>query len=482
MARRLGDTPFLDLLPQNLVSDATVIAAATALDGALRKSVLSIPALLLFARLAQSDTSGFLGPLARLTELAGGLPDLPEDVLDLMAWQLHVDGYEAAQTYEGKRRMVNRSILLHRRKGTPWAVAEALRSVGYADARIIEGSGDCRYNGEISYDGRDSYAAGNRWALFDVEVDLGEGEGISGAAVARLRSAVEVWKNARSHLRAISWAATVTDVVALSEAVGALRVQPCLQDVREWGFPLYNGAIRYNNGCLCQHNGGLLYDGAAMYQPYKTCGHTYNAVLDALSTGMTATYDDAVHFTPRHDAALTHNGAQRHGPSIDAFASQQALALHAACSDAVPVTEATAIQIVSENMDKVGLYHDGSLSYGQQRIWTYNCGFLYDGSAFSGPYEGRDFYPVRHDGRTSHNKSAVHSLWGWQPGSAHAPFHTYSALADACSLRAGQMEIQDALDLTDTCDLTLRRFSLYTGSHRYSGTIYHDVQEEAYAI
>lgn len=269
MARRIGNTPFVELLPANLAGDPTFRAAASALDSGLRQSVLAIPDLLLFARLALAGPEGLIAPLARLAELAGGLPDLPETVLDSLAWQLHVDGYEAARAYDDKRRMVDRSLLLHRRKGTPWAVSEALRALGYADATISEGGGICRYDGEISHNGADTYAAGNRWALFDVEVDLGESEGISVAAVQRLRTAVEAWKNVRSHLRAVSWRATMEDATAMDEELTALRVLPELEDVREWGFPLYNGATRYDNGCFRRYDGALRYGGRTFISSAK---------------------------------------------------------------------------------------------------------------------------------------------------------------------------------------------------------------------
>lgn len=484
MARRLGNTPFMDLLPANLARDMTISAAAAALDAALKKSVLAIPGLLLFARLANTsaDAVGLLGPLARLAELAGGLTVLPEDVLDLIAWQLHVDGYEASQTYETKRRMVYRSLMLHRHKGTPWAVAEALRSIGYADARIIEGGGICRYDGEILYNGTDSHASGNRWALFDVEVDIGEDQGVSSTSVTLLRSAVEAWKNARSHLRAISWVATVNDEVPLSDVAHPLRVLPDLEDVREWGFPLYNGAINYNNGYLLQYNGDLLHGGTNEYQSYKASGHTHNTVLDALTTNIATYQEDVVRFTPQYDAALTYNGGQHHGPSLEAFAEQQDLFLHAINADALAVTETTAIQVISEDVDNIGVYHDASLSYGQQRIRAYNNRFAHDGNALFGPYKNNNFYAVRYDGHTNYNNSAAHSLWGWQAGSAQAPTYTYSALSDAYVLRAGQMDIQDTFNLDDTCSLTLRKFRLYNGAHGHDGAIHYDVQEEAYEI
>ena len=117
MALNLASPSILDLVPESLSADPGMAAIVQALDPELAAATKAVPELLLFARLARVSEEGLFAPLARLAEKAGGLPDLPENVLDLLAWQLHVDGYEIAQSYEDKRRMVNSSLLMHR---GPW--------------------------------------------------------------------------------------------------------------------------------------------------------------------------------------------------------------------------------------------------------------------------------------------------------------------------------------------------------------------------
>ena len=132
MARRLGSTPFIDLLPGSLSGDATVRAAAEALDSVLDATTRAIPTLLLYARLAHDtgfiEPVAMLPPLARLTEAAGGPAPLPDDLLDHLAWQLHVENYETAVDTPARRRLIAASLLLHRRRGTPWAVRTALET------------------------------------------------------------------------------------------------------------------------------------------------------------------------------------------------------------------------------------------------------------------------------------------------------------------------------------------------------------------
>ena len=132
MARRLGTTPFRELLPDSLSGDSSIRAAAAALDTVLDATTRAIPGVLLYARLAHDtgfvEPVAMLPPLARLSELSGGLASLPEPVLDLLAWQLHVEGYEAAVDVAAKRQLIAGSLLLHRRRGTPWAVRTALET------------------------------------------------------------------------------------------------------------------------------------------------------------------------------------------------------------------------------------------------------------------------------------------------------------------------------------------------------------------
>ena len=101
----LSNTKLVDLLPSSIRGDAGVIAAASAIDGELQKVTSLIPAVVLLAR----------------------IDVLPEAVLDLLAWQFHVDFYEPVGfSIEKKRAVIKSSIAWHRKKGTPWAVEQVL--------------------------------------------------------------------------------------------------------------------------------------------------------------------------------------------------------------------------------------------------------------------------------------------------------------------------------------------------------------------
>lgn len=137
-SRRIGSTPFLELLPDSIAGDPAIRAAADALDGLLVPSVKAIPSLLLYARLYGKEPD-LLPPLRRLAEQAGGLRALEEPLLDLLAWQLHVDNYDIARTYAERLEMVKTAIAVHRKKGTPWAVETAVTAaLGKVETTVTE--------------------------------------------------------------------------------------------------------------------------------------------------------------------------------------------------------------------------------------------------------------------------------------------------------------------------------------------------------
>lgn len=73
-----------------------------------------------------------LMPLAEDAKMAlvySRIDVLPEDIIDLLAWQLHVDTYDTAAEISIKREQVRQSISLHKKRGTPYAVRSAIEIV-----------------------------------------------------------------------------------------------------------------------------------------------------------------------------------------------------------------------------------------------------------------------------------------------------------------------------------------------------------------
>lgn len=108
-------TPNLTALtPHNLLADQNISSIAKAIDPQLTQiSASAFEAMIL----PQIDT-------------------LPEQTLDLLAWQMHVDFYDLAYSLDIKRRAVKGSLLWHMKKGTVAAIIEALNLIDI-DAKFI---------------------------------------------------------------------------------------------------------------------------------------------------------------------------------------------------------------------------------------------------------------------------------------------------------------------------------------------------------
>lgn len=419
--------------------------------------------------------------LARLITRLSGLPTATPivnlfDLVDASALaslgeQFHVmgvEGWNLAATEEARRTLLKKAIELHRHKGTPWAVEEALRATGFTGAEVREGRGACRHDGEIAHNGSSSYYSGNRWALFDIEIDLGDSAGMDAASRARVRETVNAWKNARSHLRAMSWRSTMEDGTDCTDET-RLAVRPEYDDRRKWGFPLHDGSIRYNNGLFRTHDGRLFHDGKHRYTRWEPFGHLHDARLEQLDVAVQPILADMVRYVPLHNGALRYEGEGRHGALESAAVDDLQSRVAVPCRDVAEVRESVATALNVNARDEVGRYHDGSITHGQRYISLHNGAFFHDGSRSHGPFGGRaDFSGVRHDGRSRHDGQARHSLWGWLPKAGErAPVFTYATLSDVCAVAVrleGTAGMEDAFSLTEDVAVRVLRYTLHNGT------------------
>jgi len=95
----------IELFPPNLREDKNVQVFAETLDK-------------VFSELTEQD-------LQKLFVYA--IDSQPEEVLDWLVWQFHVEGYDLAKTIEEKRNFVKNAIELHRYKGTKYAIERVLK-------------------------------------------------------------------------------------------------------------------------------------------------------------------------------------------------------------------------------------------------------------------------------------------------------------------------------------------------------------------
>ena len=108
-------TPTLHTLtPQNIIIDPRISAIAEALDPQLIQTANASFESIIFPR----------------------IDELPEQTLDLLAWQLHCDFYDLAYSIDIKRRTIKGSLLWHMKKGTVAGIYEALHLIDI-DAKFI---------------------------------------------------------------------------------------------------------------------------------------------------------------------------------------------------------------------------------------------------------------------------------------------------------------------------------------------------------
>lgn len=94
--------------------------------------------------------------------VASALPHLLE--------QFHVAGTEGgtlAENATNRRSLIKRAIALHRIKGTPAGLKQAISDAGFGAVEIIERPGELKYNGAARYDGLHTYGPdADEWAEY----------------------------------------------------------------------------------------------------------------------------------------------------------------------------------------------------------------------------------------------------------------------------------------------------------------------------
>ncbi|MGI6436418.1 MAG: phage tail protein I [Syntrophomonadaceae bacterium] len=113
--RNLSEVRLLELIPPNLRNDPQIQAAAQALDVEIKAVTEAVQGVIFYSRI---DT-------------------LPDEVIDHLAWQFHVDYYNPDLPLSVKRTLVKNSLIWHRTKGTPAAVEELITAV-FGEGQAVE--------------------------------------------------------------------------------------------------------------------------------------------------------------------------------------------------------------------------------------------------------------------------------------------------------------------------------------------------------
>lgn len=119
---RLDNIKLQSIVPSSIGRDEQVKALCQAIDVKLQRVAAKTELVLLLPRLNA----------------------LPEEIIDELAWQYHVDFYDYSASLEKKRSLVRQAIAWHKRKGTPAAVEEVCTAV-FKTAKVFE---NWEYGGE----------------------------------------------------------------------------------------------------------------------------------------------------------------------------------------------------------------------------------------------------------------------------------------------------------------------------------------------
>lgn len=169
--------------------------------------------------------------------------------LPYLAAQFDVLGYKGwalTTTEQEQRELLKKAIELHRYKGTPWSIKEALKSVGFGVVEIDESvseahSGVYYYDGSIVYDTDGLYD----WALFSVIVDLGETKGLTDDQITLATRIINEYKPVRSMLVGVNFTITMSDIATINDDALAYQ-REITPEYETLNGITYNGSSYYS--------------------------------------------------------------------------------------------------------------------------------------------------------------------------------------------------------------------------------------------
>lgn len=133
-----------------------------------------------------------LAPHVEQLTMLPHLKELPDALLDQLAWHLHVDFYDQKASREEREKLVYQSIAWHRKKGTVGVVEDMVKLIG-DEAEIVE---NWEYNGRP----------------YHFKIQITSNKNYDNVKLQQIRELVEFVKNVRSKLDGI-------DLVSLADSM-----------------------------------------------------------------------------------------------------------------------------------------------------------------------------------------------------------------------------------------------------------------------
>ncbi len=169
---------FADYLPEPLKQDSKMKALAAAVTNQMLDVSAEIDNVLIYSR----------------------INELPEELVDILAFDMHVDWYDYSYSLEAKRDILKDSVKVHKKLGTKYAIEKALGAI-YPNTKIEEW---------FSYGGKPFY--------FRIRLD---GNYNSAISIADILQKMLIYKRASAHLETICIVYCIKIVMDYKNAVRA---------------------------------------------------------------------------------------------------------------------------------------------------------------------------------------------------------------------------------------------------------------------
>lgn len=163
----------------------------------LASAISSIPHLAAFHDIVKAR----LNDIDRSIALVNMIDTVPVEALPHLARQYHIMGFEGwkfATTEEQRRAILRKAVQMHRYKGTPWSIKEALKTIGYNEVSFQEGV-DKTLDGSWTLDGTTTLGA-TGWAKFIANVGVEDPNAVTEEQVDLVAGVILEYKPARCHM------------------------------------------------------------------------------------------------------------------------------------------------------------------------------------------------------------------------------------------------------------------------------------------
>jgi phage tail P2-like protein len=346
----LGNISILNLMPVNLAADKNIQMMAEAFDEVLRDIIKKIPDVEIISNLA----------LKRIVN---------ETLIDLLAWQFHVDFYEPRLPIEIKRELVLKSLDWHYRKGTPSVVEEIVSTV-FTKAKIQEWYeyGGLPYRFRIA-----------------TEEDIPDAE-----AMKKFVRAINSGKNTRSFLDNLTYLIDFLDEVIMKEAVEINVTKDMSDSFRSVGLK-FNGRAKHDGHTLndtewlpIKADGSYRFNGERKHRAELVPATSFvripiragSGILDSFKLGInTGNYTEEYHTHLKHNGMIKADGSHKFNGLARSGDLPVSMKIKLDQADREAMAESSSVKVIKQIEDKAptrwrfdGTFkHDGAITASASR-------------------------------------------------------------------------------------------------------------------